>query len=424
MIVALKGGQDAQLRAFSQSMSNPPTRSSGFTAGVPVTPETVGGVPAFTRAVRIAAEAVASLRLRVWRGDGFDRVAVDSVWQARLFRGAVSESQTRFQFWETIEESLSKRGNAYVWKSVDPDTGRATRLVALHPDQVLPVWTTPGELTYHVVVTAGFVDPTGSGYGFYTVGADTILHIRGHGDGGQLVAPSPIQVYRDALGVGVAKLRYESRLYRRSTAIRLAVEYGDQMTVEKAREWRDLWRETYESGDGESTAVLGGGGTLKPIGMTMSDTQFIESQNFTVAECARIVGVPASMLDSGTGKSESSPITPEHEMTRWLRYGLGPRLERIESAVLADPNLFMPNSGTYPAFDTQKFIRGDLATEADIALKKVQSGQWLVDEARELDGMGPLPNGAGQIPQVVPVGGQQNPVPTVAPAAATPVSAA
>lgn len=416
----MRGGRDAELRAFADSSSNPPPRPAASQgAGVSVTSETVGGVPAFTRAVRIAAEAVASLRMRVWTGEGIDRKAVGTGWQADLFRGAVSELQTRFQFWETVEESLSKRGNAYVWKSVDPTTGRATRLVALHPDQVLPIWTRAGELTYHVVVTAGFVDPTGHGYGFYVVGAETILHIRGHGDGGQLVAPSPIQVYRDALGAGIAKLRYEARLYKKSTAIRLAVEFPERMTTEKAAAWRDMWRQTYESGDGESTAVLGGGGQLKPIGMTMSDTQFIESQNFTVSEMARIVGVPASMLDSGTHKSDSTPVTPEHEKTRWLSYGLGPRLERIESAVLADPHLFMPGSVIYPAFDTQRFIRGDLQTEADIALKKVQSGQWLVDDARALDGYEPLPNGWGQIPQIVPVGGGANPIPTPLPASQT-----
>jgi hypothetical protein len=60
-------------------------------------------------------------------------------------------------------------------------------------------------------------------------------------------------------------------------------------------------------------------------------------------------------------------------------------------------------------FDVGASIRGDRQTEADITLKKVQSGQWLVDEARALDGLPPLPDGAGQIPQVVPVGGGPNP---------------
>lgn len=418
MILATRDG-DREMRSvnLSQLGVGPLSRR---VAGVTVNPVTVSGIPAFTRAVRIAAEAVASLQMRVWRGFGLERVPVDNVWQARLLRGALSDRQTRFQFWETIEESLSKRGNAYIWKNTDPSTGRVTEMVALHPDQVNLMYLGPNPgLEYQVVVAPGYIDPVGKGMGFYRVDSDTILHIRGHGDGGALVAPSPISTYRDALGVGVAKLKYESRLYDKGTALRLSVEFPQSMTATQAREWRELWRESYELGaDGGSTAVTGGGGVIKPIGITMADAQFIESQNFGVAEAARIIGVPASLLDSGEHASTSTPKLPEWEQTRWLRYGLGPRLERIESAFSGDAVLFAPHSPVQPGFDTEKFIRGDLTTEASIALAKVQSGQWTPDEARMLDGLPPLPGGVGAVPIITPVGAAPNPdpVPTSVPA--------
>ena len=408
MLLATRRG-DVELRSGVADPVIPPRPGSG-PVGQPVTSWTVGGVPAFTRAVRILAEGVASLRLRVWRGDGVTRREVTTVWQARLFRDALSLVQTRFQAFETVQESLSKRGNAYVWKNTDPATGRVVELVALHPDQVMPMLDQRGTLRYQVGVGYGFVDPTGRGPGFYTVSTDVMLHIRGHGDGGALIAPSPIQLYRMSLGTAIAKLAHEARTYDRGTALRLAVEMPATITPEQAREWRDLWQSTYGGTDGATTAVLGGGGQIKPIGISMADAQFIESQNFGVEEAARIVGVPASLLDVTTS-STSSPKTPEWEQTRLLRYGLGPALERIESALLLDPSLFGRGSAVYPAFDTQKFIRGDLTTEAQIALSKVQSGQWLVDEARALDGLEPLPDGVGAIPQVTPVGGAPNPFP-------------
>jgi HK97 family phage portal protein len=379
-------------------------------AGVAVNPWTVGGIPAFTRAVRIAAEAVASLQMRVFRGVFPTRSQVDTVWQARLLRGPLSTVQTRFQFFETIEESLSKRGNAYIWKNTDPSSGRVVEMIALHPDQVYPKLLFSGVVEYQVQVSPFYVDPVGKGQGFYSVTTDTILHIKGHGDGGAVVAPSPVQLYADSLGVGIAKLRHEANTYAKGTALRLAVELPASVTPTQADQFRDQWKETYEGADGQATAILGGGGVIKPISLSMADAQFIESQNFGVAEAARIVGVPASLLDSGEHRSTSTPMMPEWEQMRWLRYGLGPRLERIESSFVSDPSLFGPSSLVYPAFDTEKFIRGDLTTEANIALSKVQSGQWLVDEARQRDNMPPLPDGAGQIPQVVPVGGGANPI--------------
>lgn len=416
MIVRTRGGADLAMRSFADSSTNPPSRTAASRgAGVPVTSRTVGGIPAFTRAVRIRAEAVASLRMRVWTGIAPTRKAVDGVWQARLLRGKLSELQTRFQFWETVEESLAKRGNAYIWINTDPDTGRATELIALHPDQVAPMFAGRNgneAIVYNVVIAAGYVDPTGRGFGFYQVGPDVILHIRGHGDGGALVSPSPIELYREALGVGIAKLRHEANLYGRGTAVRLSVEFPAGVTTEQAKDWRDLWSDTYEGPDGESTAVIGGGATLKPIGLSMADTQFIQSQNFGVAEAGRIVGVPASLLDSGERTSTSTPKLPEWEQTRFLRYGLGPGLERIESAFEAHPALELePAPGLHPAFDTQKFVRGDLTTESNIALAKVQSGQWTPDEARALDGLPPLPDGMGAIPIFTPVGAAPNPSP-------------
>src|SRR4051812_7508619 len=100
----------------------PPGYGYGNTAKVGVTPTSVAGVPAFNRAVRIAAEAVASLRLCVWTGDGVNQRRVSTVWQARLFKDAPNECQSRFGFWETVQNSLDKRGNAYIWVNSDPIT--------------------------------------------------------------------------------------------------------------------------------------------------------------------------------------------------------------------------------------------------------------------------------------------------------------
>jgi hypothetical protein len=87
--------------------------------------------------------------------------------------------------------------------------------------------------------------------------------------------------------------------------------------------------------------------------------------------------------------------------------GLGPRLTRIESAVNADPDIFGAGAD-YAAFDTADVVRGDLLTEANISIRKVQAGIWLADEARSRDGLEPLEGGVGRIPQVTPVGGAPN----------------
>ena len=122
--------------------------------------------------------------------------------------------------------------------------------------------------------------------------------------------------------------------------------------------------------------------------------------------------MPTSLIwagGSGGGKSGDSPLSPEHEMTRWMKIGLIPRLTRIESAIYSDPDFFGATARDYPQFDTSRSIRGDAATEALIMHNRVQDGTVLVDEARAELGLPELPNGAGKIPVINPAGAGATP---------------
>ena len=200
-------------------------------------------------------------------------------------------------------------------------------------------------------------------------------------------------------------------MWRRGSSIRLGIEFPDNKTPEQVREFRDLWKDTYEGADGETTAMVGGGGTLKPIGMTMADAQYVESAKLTREDAACIFGVPANWL----GKVRERTGLFEGELAEFLRIDLSPDLERFESALFADAMLYPPASGLEPGFDTRNFVRGDLATEATIEHEQIQDGSLLVDEARARRGLDPLPGGIGMIPQLVPVGGSPVGVPRPAP---------
>ena len=341
------------------------------------------GIPALHRAAKLRAEAVAGLNLYCWRGEGPTRTRVDTVWQSRLFKNGPQPTQTnpvqtRFTFWETVEESMSWRNNAFIWKNVD--SGRVVEWWALHPDQVEAKFDRGSDkVMYRVVVAPGFVDPVGRGSGHYDVDQETILHIRGHGEGGQILAPTPLEVFRDALEGPLGRQQHEARMWRRGTAIQQAILFPESMGVEQANQWREVFRANNEGVQGETTLVLGGGAQIKPIGMTMQDAQFAEMADLTVQDASRIMGVPANLLGSQVVKVRTNL---EDDLMAWLRFGLGPELARIEDALYADPILF-GGSQTYPAFDTSGFVRGDLMTEATILQAFVQAGVLTPNEARQ-----------------------------------------
>jgi HK97 family phage portal protein len=412
VITTLRGGKQVELFSFALTDMLRYGYNNLRNVSFAVSEGDVRGLPAINRAARLRSEAVATLRLCCWRGERPDQERITNVWQSRLFeRPAYNEYQTRFGFWETVEESLSYRNVASIWKNTDPNTNRVLELYALHPDQVA----CKGYGQYEVKVMDGYIDPVGRGKGTYKVDDTTLLRIRGHGDGGMLDPKTPFQVFREALLGPIGRQRHENRVWRRGTALQVAIEFEKGITPQQAEEWKDSWKANYEGTEGETTAVIGGGGTIKPIGMTLTDAMFVEMAKLTVHDASRIMGVPANLLGA---QLERGVPNLEQDITTWFRFGLGPELERIESALNADEELFgrnVPNaSSVYPAFDTTQFVRGDLLTEANILQQRVQSGIITPDEARHELGYPPHPAGVGAIPQITPVGGAPNPTPVPA----------
>ncbi|MFN0092907.1 MAG: phage portal protein [Acidimicrobiales bacterium] len=395
--------------------SLPPARSSGFTAGVPVTTGAVAALPAATAAVRFAAHQVAKLSLRVCRGAGPGRQVVEGSWQARLFRGQPNREQTWFRFWETIEESRGFRGNGFAWKIVGGD-GRVAELWALHPDQVWPHWQPNRGVRYRVMFGGGFVNPYGGQDGQVDASPQDLVHFRAFGDGGALMSQSPISRHAEQLGIAIARDRWESNMYERGAGRQVAVIYPANMTQQKARQEQEQAQARMGGvGAAGGVRVFGGNPTVQTIGLSPEETELVDRARFTAEDMCRIFNVPASLVDAQS--SSSRPLTPEHEMQRWLHYGLEPRLCSLEQELALDPDLFGPGARDYPRFEADGYVRGDIATESERRVREVQVGILLPDEAREQMGRDPLPDGVGQIPQIVPVGGSPAGLPLTAPGA-------
>lgn len=408
MILRFSGGREYELRSFALTDM---TRW-GYT-GLRNTPSAFGdpvanaqAIPAIYRAARLRAEAVATLELKCYRGSGLDKTEAPGVWQAQLFSAPrQNEYQTKVAFWSAVEESLAFRGNAFIWKLVDPSIGRMVNWYALHPDQVEVLDVNK----WRVRVGGQFIDPVGKGRAQYAVDESTLLHIRGYGSGGTLVAPSPVQVFRESLETALGRMRHEKRMWKRGTAIQQAVVFPPDVTPTQAEQWRGQFAANYEGSDGDTTLVLGGGATVTPIGMTAVDAAYVDMAGLTARDASMMMGVPADLL--GVPVQTRGVPNLEQDLATWLRFGLGPELKTIETALAADPQVFPPGSQTQPFFDTDQFIRGDLVTEANIMHLRIQDGTLTPDEARAQLGLPPHPDGMGASPQITPVGGGANPIP-------------
>lgn len=390
-------------------------RSAQMAAGVTVNQTAISGLPAMQSAVEFAAEAVAGLRMGVWRGR-MPRVPALDTWQSRLFSESPNPLQGEFEFWHTLEASLEWRNSAFVWKTLD-SKGRVIARTALHPGQVAREITGRNVVRYRCFFQEGYpIPPEVDGYGLLTdVGPENILHIRGRGTMGELMPLTPIQVFRKSLGLAIGKQEHEASLLENGAGYGLLATFPIGVSKDEA----DVWAEKFDAKHaGPSkvgrTKAIGGGATISNISMTQADAQFVESYELSAREVCWICQVPDWLLGVSVGKKSTRPAKPEHEMQDWRTYYLSPRLSRIESAFNHDP-YFFGSGELYCEFDASDIVRGDLETEDRIAHQQIQDGRLLVDEWRIPRGKGPLPRVTkdtppGMIPQITPVGGAPNPV--------------
>lgn len=406
MILKTRGGNHELRIASLDSFAAMQAQAGGgrVSSGVLVDQRSLFGLAAADACIRLASSAVAKRSLRVWRGEGVETVPVKTTWQARFFGGTNANArESWFLVLEQTEASLTARNNAFWLKIVDRSTGQVSEVVVISPDDVQARWNrdkAAAEYKIRVVPgTAQFTD---------WLDASEILHFRvGYPAPGSIVAPTPVELHRELIGTAIAKNRYESTVYSEGLLESVAVTFPEKMTPEQAQKFRDKLKDEHGGVmNAGRVRVFGGGATVQTIGLNLADAEFVASKAISAREMAQILGMPASLVDAND--KDTRPLTPEHEEDRFNRYWLEPRLARIQETIRSDPSFFGSGARDRPGFG-DLVVRADVATEARAVVSLVQAGVYLPDDGRARLGLPPLPNGAGQIPQIVPVGGMANP---------------
>lgn len=301
--------------------------------------------------VRVLADSVGALPLRVYRRAGDSMSEEWSAPVSRLLRDEPNPEMTAVDVWGLVVAWLALQGNAYLGKQ--RVNGEVVALWPIHPDRVR-VGREQGRRVYYI---RGEDSATERRYQ-----DRDIVHIRGLSIDG-LMGVSVIRYARHAIGAGLAMDAYQGSFYRNDATPRGTLNVAGKLTEERkgalARAWRALFGGPRES---HKVAVLEDGVTFTPISVSLDDAQFVESQRMTAQKVCRIFRVPPEMvgLDSGNSLTYS---TVEGQGIQFERYTIRPWLARIEQALNRDQDLFPgPTRGVFCEFDTQHLLRADLKT--------------------------------------------------------------
>lgn len=164
------------------------------------------------------------------------------------------------------------------------------------------------------------------------------------------------------------------------------------LSAAEARQYREAWygRRPDGSSDpdrrpGERLRVLGQGLSYQHLALKPADVQFLETQQFTALELARLFGVSADLLDVPVEGGSRTYSNVEQGWAEYARFGLMLALARIEQA-LTD---CLPR-GQRARFRIDALARADRKTRIEGHKMLLDAGIATVPEVRAWEGLPPL----------------------------------
>jgi HK97 family phage portal protein len=285
--------------------------------------------------------------------------------------------------WQYMASSLL-RGNVYgLVGERDQRRGTPTQIVLQHPDMVQG-WRDMKDGRVHWRA-AGQEVPTSD-----------MWHKRVYPIPGRLQGLSPVAYQALTIGTGIAAMRFGAAWFEEGAHPTGVLTSEANLTQGDAQTAKSRFMAALQGK--REPVTLGKGWTYQPIQIAPNESQFLETNNMTSAECCRIFGPGiAEILGYETGGSLTYQNIEQRNL-QLLIYALDPwltRLERALSSLLPRPQQVKFNRGA--------LLRTDLLTRYRAHAMAIKARFVAQDEARELEDRPPLT--PAQITQMQTLGG-------------------
>lgn len=376
----------------STTIGNNPYFWGMSTAGKTVTEKSAMQTTAVYACVRILAESIASLPLKLYRydEDGGKTPMVDHPLY-HILHDEPNPEMTSFVFRETLMTHVLLWGNAYA-QIVRDGMGRVIGLYPLLPDRTTVYRDDAGKIYYVYQLDKYDGDnPQLTGRsGQVILKKEEVMHIPGLGFDG-LVGYSPIAMARNAVGTTMACDEYGASFFANGANPGGVLEHPG--TVSNPEALRASWNSLYQgSGNSHKIAVLEEGMKFQQIGIPPEEAQFLETRKFQIDEIARLYRVPPHMVGD-LDKSSFSNI--EQMSLEFVEYTLDPWAIRFEQGM--DKALLLPSEKKtmFTKFNVDGLLRGDYQSRMSGYATGRQNGFLSTNDIRKMENMNPLTDEEG-----------------------------
>lgn len=354
-------------------------------AGVYVTPEISLHLAAVQDCLRVIAEPIASLPLKIFRRlDDGSKNAVDDHPLSPVLRRRANDNHKAFEFRGLMQWNLGLYSNAYA--EIRPGRrGVIDQLIPIHPNVVRAEWRGPVDARqawYEVT------DPTTGNR--RVLGPGEMWHLRGlpltH-DG--LFGVSRVVQAKELIGAALERQAYAARFFKNDTKSGGIVKHPQHFKDDSSKKnWMQAWRNARSGGNKHRDVLLEDGMDYIRTAMTNEEAQFLETRKEDAVEIAGLWKVPPhkiGILDRATFSNI------EQQALEFVSDTLLPWLMLWEQAITEE--LVFGGDDLFAEFNVAGLLRGDLKTRYE-AYAIARNWGWLsVNDVRRLENLNPIADG-------------------------------
>ena len=351
-------------------------------SGVDVNERTALQTAAVYACVRVIAEAIASLPLKLYeyKGNGTQITTEHPLYD--ILHIAPNPEMTSFVFRETLMSHILLWGNAYA-QIIRDGLGRVTALYLLLPHKMEMNRDENGNIFYTYYRDFDEVNAKEKIGGVPLLKED-VLHIPGHSFDG-LLGYYPIGLHRNTIGMAVATENYGATFFANGANPSGILQHPT--TLNNSELIRKSWEDMFKGKGQNRVAILEEGMTYKPVGMPPEQAQFLETRKFQLNEIARIFKVPPHMIGD-LEKSTFSNI--EQQSIEFVQHTINPWVVRLEQAM----NLALLSPSERKKFtirfNVDGLLRGDYTARMNGYAVGRQNGWLSINDIRRLEDMNPI----------------------------------
>lgn len=330
------------------------------------------GLTAVYRAIQVITTAAAQLPITVERGG-------EQITPTPAPISILDPRMTRSTWITHMTTSLAMHGNAYARIERDRD-GKITALRPLNPAFVF-VTVNP---TTHALVF---------GVEGATLTANDVLHA--HLQPLTVSEPlglGPIQAARMDLEGARQTRDFAAQWFDGTGAPTGILSSQTTLTPAAVKAARNAWNGIDENGNripddaNPSRIKVLSGFTYQHLGISPKEAQWIEAQEFSILQIARLFGIPSTLMLASPSGGSMSYSNIEQDWLSFTRFTLMQYLKPLEDA-LSETLV----RGQQAKFNLEGLLRSDTSTRYASYATALTQGFLTINEVRALEGRPPLP---------------------------------